>query len=98
MSGDFGVDVEQLRQAARRYEAEAADLAGLGDTVLTNVGEGHVGGAFGAVAAPYRLAFERFGRNLAELGAAAAAISARLTEAAAAYAHIDEESSVRTVR
>jgi uncharacterized protein YukE len=95
MSGGFGVDAGQLRQVARQYEGEAADLAALGEAVATNVGERHVGHGFGVVAASYREAVAEFRQNLARLGTAAGAISARLTEAAAAYALIEEESSVR---
>jgi hypothetical protein len=96
MSG-FGVDAEVLRRVARRYEGEAADLAALGDAVAATAGERHVGAGFGAVAAPYRLAFERLGGNLARLGAEAGEIAARLAETAEAYARIEEESPVRTV-
>jgi hypothetical protein len=88
-SAGFGVDAAQLRQVARLYDAEAADLAALADTLVPRAGSDQVGRVF-----------EGFGQALAELAERAATISARLTEVAAAYEAADQEAahSIGTVR
>ncbi|HEU5107353.1 MAG TPA: DUF2563 family protein [Micromonosporaceae bacterium] len=96
-SGGFGVETTHLRQVAREYSDEGADIIALKDDVVTNVGDGQVGRAFGAVAQPYRAAFEQFGRNLAHYGEQAIRISVRLEDAATGYARHDERNA-RTYR
>ena len=67
-SSGFGVEAAQLQQVARQFDGEGTDIIAIKETVITNVGESHVGRRFGAVAAPYRAAFEQFGRNLVRMG------------------------------
>lgn len=89
-SRGFGVESGQLSQVAREYNDEGADIIALKDNVVTNVGEGQVGRKFGAVAQPYRQAFEQFGKNLARYGDQAIKISVRLNDVAAAYARHED--------
>jgi hypothetical protein len=96
-SGGFGVETTHLRQVAREYGDEGADIIALKDNVVTNVGEGQVGRAFGSVAQPYRQAFEQFGRNLARYGEQTIRISVRLDDVATNYAR-HEEGHARTFR
>lgn len=99
-SPGFGVEAAQLQQVARQFDGEGADLIGLKDNVLTNVGEGQVGRRFGAVAAPYRQAFEQFGKNLVKFGDQTIKISVRLNDVASAYARTEDanQTRMRTVR
>ena len=84
-SGGFGVDATHLRQVAREYSDEGADIVALKDNVVTNVSEGQVGRAFGSVAQPYRRAFEQFGRNLARYGEQTIRTAVRLEDVATEY-------------
>ena len=95
-SAGFGVEAGQLQQVARQYDGEGADIVAVAGSVVTNVGEGQVGHRFGAVAAPYRRAFDQFGRNLTAFGEQAIGISVRLNEVATAYASA-EEASARSI-
>jgi hypothetical protein len=99
-SQGFGVEAGQLQQVARQFDGEGADLIAIKDTVVTNVGEGQVGKRFGAVAPPYRQAFEQFGRNLVKFGDQTIKISVRLNDVAAAYARTEDanQTRMRTVR
>ncbi|HEU5474607.1 MAG TPA: hypothetical protein VFV67_28505 [Actinophytocola sp.] len=96
-SRGYGVESGHLRQVAREYNDEGADIIALKDNVVTNAGEGQFGRKFGAVAAPYRAAFDQFGRNLARYGDQAIKISVRLTDVATAYAR-HEDRHVHTYR
>jgi hypothetical protein len=99
-SPGFGVEAAQLQQVARQYDGEGAELIAIKDDVITNVTEGHVGRRFGAVAAPYKQAFDQFGRNLARMGDQTIKISVRLDDVATAYARTEDanQQRLRTVR
>ncbi len=92
----LGVEAGQLQQVARQYDGEGVDLRAVADTVVPSVGEGQVGRRYGAVAAPYRQAFDQLARNLAAFGDAAVAISVRLNDVAAAYAST-EDANARSI-
>lgn len=98
-SGGYGVEAGQVQQVARQFDGEGADIIAIKDTVVTNVGEGQVGRHFGAVAQPYKQAFEQFGRNLAKFGDQTIKISVRLNDVATAYAQREDanQSRIRTV-
>lgn len=99
-SSGFGVEAAQLQQVARQFDGEGVDIIAIKETVTTNVGEGQVGRRFGAVAAPYRAAFEQFGRNLAKFGDQTVKISVRLNDVGTAYARTEDANQrrIRTVR
>jgi hypothetical protein len=94
-SPGFGVEAAQLQLVARQYNDEAGEITSISDTVVTNVGEGQVGRHFGAVAAPYRQAFEAFGRNLAKFGEQATAIAVRVNQTGTAYARTEDANQRR---
>lgn len=99
-SPGFGVEAAQLQQVARQFDGEGADITAIREGVATNVGEAQVGRAFGAVAGPYRQAFEQFGRNMVRFGTQTGKISVRLNDVAAAYARTEDanQTRFRTVR
>ena len=94
-SHGYGVEAAQLQLVARQYNDEAGEITAIKDTVVTNVGDGQVGRHFRAVAAPYRQAFEQFGKNLAKFGDQTIKISMRLNDVAAAYARMEEHNARR---
>jgi hypothetical protein len=94
-SRGFGVEAGQLQQVARQYDGEGQDIIALKDNAVTNVTEGQTGRAFAAVAAPYRQAFDQFGKNLAKFGDQAIKISMRLNDVATVYARLEEANARR---
>lgn len=94
-SRGFGVEAGQLQQVARQYDGEGQDIIALKDNAVTNVTEGQVGRAFTPVAAPYRQAFEQFGKNLAKFGDQAIKISMRLGDVATVYERMEEANARR---
>lgn len=94
-SHGFGVEAAQLQVVARQYNDEAGEITAIKDTVVTNVGEGQVGRHFRAVAAPYRQAFEQFGRNLDTFAARATTIATRTNETATRYARTEDANQRR---
>lgn len=97
-SHGFGVEAAQLQLVGRQYNDESGEIAAIRDTVVTNVGEGQVGRAFQAVAAPYRQAFEQFGRNLDKFAAQTTSIGARVNAAGDAYARTEDANQRRIGR
>lgn len=97
-SRGFGVEAAQLQLVARQYNDEAGEIATIKDTVVTNVGEGQVGRHFRAVAAPYRQAFEQFGRNLDKFAAQTTSIAVRVNESGTAYARTEDANQRRIGR
>jgi uncharacterized protein YukE len=97
-SQGFGVEPAQLQLVGRQYSDEAGEISAIKDTVVTNVGEGQVGRHFRAVAAPYRQAFEQFGRNLDKFAAHTTSIGGRVNEAGATYARTDDANRRRIGR
>ncbi len=99
-SAGFGVEAAQLQQVARQFDGEGTDIIAIKETVVTDVGEAHVGRRFGAVAAPYRAAFEQFGKNLVRFGDQTVKISVRLNDVGSAYARTEDANQRRlgTVR
>ena len=97
-SRGFGVEAAQLQLVGRQYNDEAGEITSIKDTVVTNVGEGQVGRHFRAVAAPYRQAFEQFGRNIEKFAAHTTSIGVRVNEAGTAYARTDDANRRRLGR
>lgn len=92
-SAGFGVEAGQVRQVARQYDGEGVDLVALAGTIGTDAGDDRLGRGFGAVAASYRAAIDGFGRNLADLGEHASAISLYLNEIAGAYESTEDDTT-----
>jgi uncharacterized protein YukE len=97
-SHGFGVEAAQLQVVARQFNDEAGEITAIKDTVVTNVGEGQVGRHFRAVAAPYRQAFEQFGRNLDTFAARTTTIAVRTNETATQYARTEDANQRRIGR
>jgi hypothetical protein len=97
-SHGFGVEAAQLQVVGRQFHDESGEIAAIKDTVVTNVGEGQVGRAFRSVAAPYRQAFEQFGRNLDKFAAQTTAIAVRVNAAGTAYARTEDANQRRIGR
>jgi len=97
-SHGYGVEAAQLQVVARQYNDEAGEITAIKDTVVSNVGEGQVGRHFRAVAAPYRQAFEQFGRNLDTFGARATAIAVQVNAVSEAYARTEDANQRRIGR
>lgn len=97
-SHGFGVEAAQLQVVARQYNDEAGEITAIKDTVLTNVGEGQVGRHFRTVAAPYRQAFEQFGRNLDRFSAQTTSIGVRVNQVATEYARTEDANQRRIGR
>jgi hypothetical protein len=94
-SRGFGVEAGQVQQVAKQWDGEGLDIIALKDNAVTNVSEQHVGRAFGAIAAPYRQAFDQFGKNLAKFGDHTIKVSMRLGDVAAAYQRMEDANARR---